>query len=209
MKINLIAEPELEFGAGPHVDIRFGLRNYGPATSEVTTAPKEIQIGFVGTQKSIQGVKDWMNIAKKGLPAKESNKPNFFPAFPGFGKDTCFQCDWITSDRMERAISPRDITRLIASCPDKADAAKQAVEMFMTECRYLTQITKADVVICAPPLELLEHVEAKSSDEHEEEADTTETQTPEGESSARANLDFHDLLKEPLIKAEFREKRGA
>jgi len=85
MKAELLIEPELQFGAGTHVDIRFGLKNYGPITFDDPAAPREIRLGFVGTPTTIQGVKDWLETARKGIAAKESKKPNLFPAFPGFG----------------------------------------------------------------------------------------------------------------------------
>jgi hypothetical protein len=141
MNLELLTEPELDFGAGKHVDIRFGLKNYGPVTFEVDTAPKGIQVGFVGTSKTIQGVKDWMEAARNGVAAKTSKKPNFFPAFPGFGKDSCFQCDWITGDRLIRAIPAREINLIFANA-NKADAVRQAVGLFMAECRYITDTTK-------------------------------------------------------------------
>ncbi|MEY2501686.1 MAG: hypothetical protein QOI07_2020 [Verrucomicrobiota bacterium] len=192
MKIELIPEPELEFGAGSHIDIRFGLKNYGPATLDVATAPKQIRVGFVGTQKSIEGVKKWMKEAGGGLPAKESRKSNFFPPFPGFGSDSCFQCSWITEERLQRAIGSRDIARLITST-NKPDGVRQAVEIFMTECRYLTQITNTDVLICAPPTELLSHLDSNSA--HDEDDDGKELSSEAHESENQTELDFHDLLK--------------
>ncbi len=53
MKIELIDEPELDFGGGRHIDIRFGLRNYGPLDFESGLAPREITIGIVGTSETL------------------------------------------------------------------------------------------------------------------------------------------------------------
>lgn len=188
-----MAEPELDFGAGKHVDIRFGLKNYGPVTFEVDTAPKGIQVGFVGTAKTIQGVKDWMEAARNGVPAKTSNKPNFFPAFPGFGKDSCFQCDWITGDRLTRAIPAREIS-LVYAVANKADAVRRAVDLFMAECRYIMETTKADVIICAPPVELLAHVDVSYVSETDDESPENE-KNEEAQEKMPDQLDMHDLLK--------------
>jgi hypothetical protein len=191
MKVELLAEPELDFGAGKHVDIRFGLKNYGPVSFEVDTAPREIQVGFVGTSKTIQGVRDWMENARQGVSAKVSKKPNFFPAFPGFGKDSCFQCDWITGDRLIRAIPAREINRIITNA-NKADSVKLAVELFMAESRHITDTTKADVIICAPPVELLSHVDVSFVTETDDDARAS---GKEGELGEPAQLDMHDMLK--------------
>lgn len=194
MKLELLPEPELEFGAGKHVDIRFGLKNYGPVTFEVDTSPKEIKVGFVGTSKTIQGVKDWMKDTTSGVPAKATNKPNFFPAFPGFGKESCFQCGWITGERLERAIPIRDINHVIAST-NKAEGVRGAVELFVTECRYLTEIATVDVIICAPPVELLNHLDPSLATEMEGEAQEERTKEGSETQNEPAQLDMHDMLK--------------
>jgi len=194
MKLELLPEPELDFGAGKHVDIRFGLKHYGPVTFEVDTSPKEIQVGFVGTAKTIQGVKDWMKATSFGVAAKESKKPNFFPAFPGFGKTSCFQCAWITGDRLERPIPPRDINRVITTA-NKADGVKQAVELFVAECRYLTETTNVDVIICAPPVDLLNHLDASLIAEVETDGQEERPKENEVAQDEPAQLDMHDMLK--------------
>lgn len=196
MKLELLTEPELEFGAGKHVDIRFGLKNYGPVAFEADTSPKVIQVGFVGTSKAVQGVKDWMNDARTGVPAKASKKPNFFPAFPGFTKEKCFQCDWLTGDRLERAIPTREINRILTNA-NKTDGVRQAVELFIGECRYLTETTKVDVIICAPPVELLNYLDPKLIAETEDEAPEEARKDERGDGTATefTQLDLHDMLK--------------
>src|ERR1700737_1416418 len=100
MRAELLIEPELEFGAGRHVDIRFGLKNYGPVTFDERTAPKQINVGLIGTATTIQRVKEWLEHCRRGLPAKESKKPNLFPAFPGFGLDSCFRAESVNSPKL-------------------------------------------------------------------------------------------------------------
>src|SRR5689334_5348608 len=152
MKAELLPEPELQFGAGTHVDIRFGLKNYGPITFDDDNMTDEIRLGIVGTPSTIQGVKEWMESSRKGVPAKDSKKPNLFPAFPGFGVDTCFHCDWLSTPKLERPISPRDINAILAKC-SRGETATKMVDVFIEECRHLTENTKADVIVCAPPQE--------------------------------------------------------
>jgi hypothetical protein len=53
MKIDFIDEPELEFGAGRHIDIRFGLMNYGPLDLGESSTPKKINVGIVGTSETV------------------------------------------------------------------------------------------------------------------------------------------------------------
>src|SRR5437016_713016 len=99
MKLEPLPEPDLEFGAGTHIDIRFGIRDYGPIGFDKPTTTTTIKLGFVGTASTIQGVRDWMDGARKGIAATPSKKPNFRPPFPGFGLESPFRCDWATEPR--------------------------------------------------------------------------------------------------------------
>ena len=73
MNLVLLPEPELQFGNnGRHVDIRFGIRNHGPLLHGDPLAPSEIRVGLIGTAETIQGVKDWLELCRAGLPAKQS-----------------------------------------------------------------------------------------------------------------------------------------
>src|SRR6202045_1176102 len=83
-----IDEPELEFGGGGrHLDIRFGLMDYGPFDLTHSEAPRRIRIGIVGSAATGEGVARWIERCCAGLPAKASRQPNLFPAFPGLGSD--------------------------------------------------------------------------------------------------------------------------
>jgi len=72
-----IDEPELEFGGGKrHIDIRFGISNYGTLDREERATPREIQIGVIGTPQLTDAFLNWLNACAKGVAAKASNKPN-------------------------------------------------------------------------------------------------------------------------------------
>ena len=43
MNIDFMPEPELDFGVDKHVDIRFGIMNYGTVDFSSPLAPKEIR----------------------------------------------------------------------------------------------------------------------------------------------------------------------
>jgi hypothetical protein len=198
MRLELLPEPDLEFGAGTHVDIRFGLRDYGPITSDVATAPKNIQVGFVGTQATIQHVRDWMQRCRSGVPETPSKKPKFRPAFPGFGPQSCFRCDWVSDARLERAIPPREIASILMP-GTQPSAVRRAVEVFLDASLYLSRNTKADVIVCAPPIEVFRHLdieEAAEGDEREHGAVTPRARrAPRTDRRGSSELDFHDYLK--------------
>ena len=92
MKTEFFHEPELEFGAGRHIDIKFGLMNHGPFDFENALAPKKIKLGIVGTRETIEGVVTWLEKCRSGISAKPSKLSNLFPHFPGFGEDIAALC---------------------------------------------------------------------------------------------------------------------
>lgn len=197
MKLEVLPEPDLEFGAGHFPDIRYGLRDYGPVVLDSAGAPKLIKLGFVGTPATIQKVRQWMAAARSGVPARASKKPRFRPAFPGFGPESPFRCDWTSEPRFERSLKPDEIQSVIDTA-DQPKAAQKAVDLFTRECRYLNENAKVDVVICAPPIELLRHLDAE--EDSEESSETEQPAKPKRTSHKRLPrpkqmVDFHDLLK--------------
>lgn len=81
MDIDFLQEPELEFGAGRHVDIRFGLMHYGPLDYANQLAPKQMKLGIAGTPQTIEGLQTWFEKTRHGIEAKPSKQPNLFPRF--------------------------------------------------------------------------------------------------------------------------------
>ena len=74
MNISFFDEPELEFGAGRHIDIRFGIMTYGPLDFSSSLAPKQINLGVVGSTESIEGVQQWLERCRVEIPAKRSKE---------------------------------------------------------------------------------------------------------------------------------------
>ena len=104
MKTTLLYEPELEFGMGRHIDIKFGLMNYAPLDFNHPLSPKMIKLGIVGTPDTIEGIIKWLEKIRTGIPAKVSKRPNLFPRFPGYGEGHTLSADFLVSNyaRWER-----------------------------------------------------------------------------------------------------------
>lgn len=197
MKLELLPEPDLEFGSGTHIDIRFGIRDYGPIGFDNPAATKVIKMGFVGTPATIQGVRDWMAEARHGVPEKLSKKPKFRPAFPGFGPESPFRCDWATEGRLERSLQSRDINEVVFS-PSHNEGVQKAVHLFIEECRYLDTTSHVDVIVCAPPIDILRRFDNDEEVDEEDEIKTKKSKraaTQYERREASIDLDFHDLLK--------------
>lgn len=178
MKIDLLSEPELEFAGGArHIDIRFGLMNYGPLDTGLPTSPKQVRVGVVGSAESVEGFSRWIDRCRTGIPAKTSKQPNLFPRFPGFGDEATLVADIVTDATLQRAIREKDLRALEAEENDN-EVVKQAADIFLAELTAIAEKATADVLVCAIPFGLLKRMWATEDDDAEEEA-----------------LDLHDALK--------------
>jgi hypothetical protein len=185
MRLDLLPEPELEFGAGRHIDIRFGLRNYGPLDLASELAPREIPVGIVGTSETVEGIREWLTRCSSGVAAKETSHPYLFPAFPGFNKETGFRSTLVFDERLQRLIPPREVINLARS--DRAELVEAAVDLFLEEMRHLVETADPRVIICALPWSLLDLIAG-------EEDASSEDATSSGDGKAGVP-DFHHLLK--------------
>jgi hypothetical protein len=75
------AEPLLEFGGtGRHVDVRFGLMDFGPVDFS-TNKTKEVRLGVVGSSQTSGKLRDWLRRCE-GHSRKEQPATDTFPSFP-------------------------------------------------------------------------------------------------------------------------------
>lgn len=194
MKAAFLEEPELEFGAGRHVDIRFGIMNYGPLDFDQPTAPKQINVGLIGSNESVEGVRLWLERCRAEISAKSSktspDQPNklynLFTRFPGFSLDGSFRSELILHDTFCRQFS-NDNLEEICRLPERNERVTRTVDLFMEEIRYLAQYRDSKVILCAVPLSLLNAMGPQ------EIADDEAEETPAA--IATTQLDFHDMLK--------------
>jgi hypothetical protein len=181
MKTFFIQEPELQFGQGRHLDIRFGIANYKPLDYRDTLAPKAINLGIIGAERNISDLRAWLDVCAQGVDAKVSNQPNLFPRFPGFGADTPFDAKLIFDSRLERQVSIRDLPKAV----DRKGYNKFITDLadsYIKEAEACSE-RGATVVICALPIEALNLIDP--DDPNPEDAEASDT----------LEQDFHDLLK--------------
>jgi len=187
MSSDLLLEPELEFGgAFRHIDIRFGIMGYGPFDATLDYAPKRIRIGIVGTEQTVEKFSIWLDQCRAGIAAKDGNKPNLFPRFPGLGEDVALRCSVVTDRALQRTVHFNAIRGIIQK-GDHNEAVKHAAELFHRELEYLSKSKTAspDVLVCAPPAELFRYFDRGN----EEDEGDAPVETRAGQ------LDFHDQLK--------------
>lgn len=189
MKIDIISEPELEFGAGGrHIDIRFGLMNYGPLDVALPTAPTSMRLGIVGTPESVEGFCSWIERCRNGVNAKASNQPNLFPRFPGFGRGELLHAEIVTDGSTQRSVSDKELSKICKNTDDNM-VVREGAERFLEELRGLSEKGAPDVLVCAVPQALLKRMWSRKK---EPVAGTAR----DGDAPAKQPLmNFHDLLK--------------
>jgi len=191
MKLEILNEPELEFGGGTrHIDIRFGLMYAGPLDVQ-NPRLRTISVGVVGTTTTVEGLTGWLERCRGEIPARESPYPNLFPHFPGFGPDVAFRSTLLLESRAQRTLAPRDLVR-VTKAPRSNEMVEAAVEIFLDELRYVAEKLRPDVLICAPPFELWEAVKGDRTSGEDDDSDRGTS--PNG-IAAGWQYDFHDLLK--------------
>ncbi|MBM3933872.1 MAG: hypothetical protein FJ319_06150 [SAR202 cluster bacterium] len=175
MNIQIMDEPELEFaGGGRHIDMRFGLNHFGPLDIEVPRM-RSIPIGIVGTNESIEGLRLWLDRCRGEIAAKQSPYANFYVPFPGFRPDAGLRSTLLIESRTQVVVSAKEVSRLTAAPSN--DAVSDLVELFLDGVRHVVGKARLGVVLCAPPVAVLEAVQ----------------RTPTLAQSF--TYDFHDLLK--------------
>jgi hypothetical protein len=179
MKADFLQEPELEFGAGKHVDIRFGLNHYGPLDVTSEAAPRKIRVGLVGVPEHLEALNGWLDRCRNEIPAKQSRQPNLFPRFPGFRADAGFCSTLVLESSLQRTLKRSDFESL-ARAGDVNRIVSGAVDLFLAELRFLKENRVVDVFLCAVPAELIPLMDPD-----------TRPPAPAGQ----ATFDFHDMLK--------------
>ena len=90
MRVTLIKEPDLFFGKNSKcLDPQVGLLNFGPHGGNSTEELKiSIRIGIVGTQRSIDKTKVWLDRLKFRINAEQKSKTEYKGIdFPGLNAD--------------------------------------------------------------------------------------------------------------------------
>ncbi len=126
MKLQLLPEPSLQFGAGGvHVDIRAGLVTHGAFDRGAANVPTPIGVGLIGTTATIDKVRDWIESCRNGVPSRETKLKELRPAFPGM-RDDVFGTSLAISDATTRTISRHELQTALAG----TQAMERVVDLF-------------------------------------------------------------------------------
>ncbi|MEH0933159.1 argonaute/piwi family protein [Micromonospora sp. CPCC 205558] len=194
MQIDVLNEPELEFGGGGrHVDPRFGIAAYGPADLGLDGAPTTMRLGLVGPRDHLDGLRRWIDRCRQPIDAKDARYPHLFPAFPGCDAQVGLFTTLTFAGRNCREVSPRALEKA-ASLPGEL-AVKAMVDAYMDELEAIAEDNRVDVIVVARP-DTLDDVHLASAPK----ADDHDTSRRRGRGNAPVIANFHDLLKARALR---------
>lgn len=149
MNIRLIEEPKLQFGSGEHIDPRQGILMHG--TSDLNEVrPERIVTGFIGKSESVAKIISWFDKNKKKViaPKKKLELKNLFPSFPGFNPASAFRCEIKYDESYIRKINNSEFEDILRTAKSIEDLIEKAVDLYITEIKYLSKNKKPDVILC-------------------------------------------------------------
>lgn len=153
LTIDWIPEPNLVFANNRlTTDPKEGLSLYGPYGLSSGEHPDRIRVGFVGSQVTIDLAKHRLQRWSDLVPGKR-DKRRQYPDFPGFNRDTAFDCEFVFNQAWDNSISQRDLASLVQT-KDKVEGFEKAVDLFATRVGLISDLDTTDVIVCALPQEV-------------------------------------------------------
>jgi hypothetical protein len=150
MKIDFFNEPLLNFGNDSHICPRFGISNFEVFDSKLSTKPKDINLGIIGTRKNFESFEKWIKLCSDYIPEKVSNQSNLFTSFCGFNEYVGFRAKMVYDETYFRPINDTEIKELTKISNQKKGILESA-NLYLRHIEYLAQIKNPKVIICIIP----------------------------------------------------------
>jgi hypothetical protein len=194
MKIHQFEEPLLEFGGARHIDIRYGISNYGPFDVSQAKRPACINTGVIGTPQTITELREWIDKCRQEV-VPEGGKPatRRDPVFPGFSEDSPFKSAAVHDDSLCAAIRPAEFHKL-AGIKSRNQRVEKATEIFVNHIEQLKG-KGAHVILCTLPIELLALFVEEATKPADVIEDVLIAESESEEEPEEDHWNFHDLLK--------------
>ena len=119
----LLDEPRLQFRHRQYLeDPHDGLSLFGPYGIEVSSHPKNLTIGVIGTPVGVQAFNRWCKFVKGPVYPGEGRDPHLWPVFPGFEaafcselpRDASWSCE-LDAAQLERESMQKDANKRAAA----------------------------------------------------------------------------------------------
>lgn len=163
MKLQILPEPDLQFGRGRHVCPRAGIQQLDVYDSVLTVRRDRLWIGAVGISDDLESLETWVGRCQHRIPAKlNARQPTLFPAFCGFNEHVGFRATMSLEDEIARRI-PKSAIRKAIKIRGFNRRVNAAVKLFVPHVKFLCQNRTVDVVVCVVPDDLYDVVSKRST----------------------------------------------
>jgi len=191
------------------MDPRTGLAAYGPYGTGLPEEPRQIRVGIVGTQESIEKVLKLMEEISQPIEQDANIDCVLHPSFPGLNIQGPFQVHLVTQSQWHRRLHKRDF-RPLEECGDPNTRRWLVQEAFGGEVRSLSELENPpQVILCAlaEPFSMFSRVE---SDKDNSDRSLLQDALCNGRerSSRNANRLFRAGLKAECMEAVLTELIG-
>lgn len=153
----VLYEPRILFGGQhSHVDPKTGISLYGPYSqaNERERSLTNIVVGLVGPPSLIADAEGWLQ-ACQGLLANDGREPFSRPHFPGFNRDSPFQCDLCFGASWTQTIK-ESMLQAVLTEPDERVRIKKVIDLYLDAIDVLHgRISRPDVILCCIPDEVV------------------------------------------------------
>lgn len=176
MKLQVLPEPELEFGRGKHVCPRAGISELDVYDSVLKVRRNHLWIGAVGVSNDLETLSKWMRRCRQSIPAKvNARQAKLFPPFCGFREHVGFRATIALEDEIARTIAKKAVHRVVET-EDFNQRVENAVRLFFPHVKFLCQNRTVDVVVCVIPDDLYEVVAKRATTSAEEHIEGEQTE---------------------------------
>ncbi|WP_255153031.1 argonaute/piwi family protein [Halorarius halobius] len=148
----VLDEPGLMFANGEEaIDPRVGLMEYGPRTPSGKSEHQVINIGYIGSGRSLGAIEKLFKDMELAITADEDKSKRWKPPFPGLGERSPLNITFNTQKRWRQTITRGEI-RDLKQIRSQKDRLEEAVEIIKINLEVLySKETPPDVVFIAIP----------------------------------------------------------
>jgi hypothetical protein len=171
MKLNIIHEPELEFGRGFSPCPRTGIAEHDVYDARFNARRERILIGAVGTSDNLEELGKWLDRCSRLIPSPaDCKQPNLHIPFCGFNRAQAFKANFVYGDEITRSLHQSDI-RNVLKIANWNKRIEEAVELYYRHIKFLTQNRTVDVIVCVVPSDLYDKISKQTRKPLEEHID--------------------------------------
>ncbi len=160
-QFTIFEEPLLEFRYGQTLeDPHDGLYLFGPYDADLSSHPKKITYGTIGTENGIALFEKWSEQVLNAPQISEPDKLKLWPPYPGF--DVAFDCEWPNKASWTYTLDEKELLKA-SRHKDEYTRTYEVVNIFMEAFEVLGKRDESfNVIVCIVPEEIYKNCRPKA-----------------------------------------------